>query len=350
MKKEIPARLGNNLDKKQTADTNKLEYAIARARDLRPRTKQLYLQHVRAFVAFTGKTKAWSAGNVDAWRGDMLARAISPQSINVALGALRTAAKKATYKFADHITALEVGTVDDPDSGRALTWNEGKRLLAACTIATRARDLRDHAIVVLGLRTGMLRFSMCQLQFEHLNLSRTPKLTFIKKGGELHTVKLDPDTYSALQAWVDWLGMHDINSGFVFRSIGRERIQPDFGTGNASVTIGDKLTPDGLYRALKVRAVMAGLDDLSPHVFHCTFVAWAQRALGVEALEEAILRLEEQKDKAKLSAERDKLEQLIDDKKSVLKLAEAQIAVVTGAKKTAEGQPANFLIRSFEKD
>lgn len=289
-----------------------IEVAIVHARKLRPRTKELYLQHVRAYIAFSGRESGWTARSVTAWRNDMRRRRIRPQSINVALNALRFAARKAALEFAEHVKTLpirrrrESKTASGTD--RVLTWAEGRALLDAC-IGTQGRDLRDHAIVTLGLRTGMLRFSMCQLRMKDCDLASVNcrQLTFTKKGGASHTILLDEVTADALQQWIDWLTRHTETTAedHVFRSLGRQRVSV-----KDAISIGDYLTPDGLYRAIQLRAARAKLSSLSPHIFRKTFIDWAMR----------------------VGASRE------------------QIAVVTGHKsdaahnEAANGLPANFLL------
>lgn len=372
-----------------------LETAVSRSRNLRPRTKELYLQHVRAFITFveeTQKPSTVSEANftedaVVAWRDDMARRHIKPQSINVALNALRYAAARASSStprqetFVDRVERLPVEQHRTPAQSRAaaakaaaatkaaaaakaaseaataaaaktkatvakavakaaarsatkttaakatkaavkaavksaekaaaeavekaaekaaaeaaakaatkvalkaaaeataeaeqdaLTWEEGQRLIATCGGA-RGRDLRDNAIITLGLRTGMLRFSMCQLVFEDVEPRPSgTALTFTKKGGGRHTIVLDDITNAALRGWMDWLIARDEDKGYVFRSLGRQRVRPD-----DDVSIGQQLTPDGLYRALQQRAKEAGLGDLQPHILRKTFLVWVKRA------------------------------------------------------------------------
>ena len=274
-----------------------LETAVSRSTKLRPRTKELYLQHVRAFLSFMRETleddeepangdyspkpSEFTPEIATAWRDDMRKRKIRPESVNVALNALRYAAQRAGYKFVEGVERLPVRRrTQSRSEKRALTWKEGRKLVAACD-GPKGRDLRDRAIITLGLRTGMLRFSMCQLDFK--DVTAKGSLTFTKKGGEKHTITLDDVTYAALRAWIDWLVEHDIESSFVFRSLGRQRVSR-----NAEVSIGDQLTPDGLYRALRERAKKAGLSDLHPHVFRKTFLAWVQRVGAKPAQIEAV--------------------------------------------------------------
>jgi integrase len=245
-----------------------LEKSIYYCKKLRPRSKELYLQHVRAFLNFIGDATP-TTDHVRAWRSDMQRRKVKPQSINVALNALNFAARRTRASFFTKDLFLPVSAKSKPKSPeRTLTWAEGRRLVAACK-GTRGRDIRDRAIITLGLRTGMLRFSMCQLAFADL---REDRLKFVKKGGDTHTIYLDDVTRTALQDWIDWLGAHGVREGRIFRSLGRTRIDPD------DFAIGNQLTPDGLYRVIRDRARDAGLDDLHPHVFHKTFIAWATKA------------------------------------------------------------------------
>jgi len=260
-----------------------LENAVTRSKKLRPRTKELYLQHVRTFLTFAGVAKSdWTGDAVLAWRNDMLARKIRPQSVNVALNALRYAAQHASCDFFNEdIHRLPPvrrrRTKRQAHAERELTWAEGRRLVQTCAGVDgrpKARDLRDCAIITLGLRTGMLRFSMCQLKFA--DVTKAGMLTFEKKGGNRHAIALDTVTHDALTAWIDWLATHDVEDGYVFRSLGRQRVRS--AEVREDVMIGDHLTPDGLYRALRERAKQAGFMDIRPHVFRKTFLAWAKRA------------------------------------------------------------------------
>lgn len=259
-------------DRLRTEDEmmTKLELAVQNSTELRPRTKDLYLRHVRAFLAFAGTDpKNWTHTAVTAWRDDMRKRRVKRQSINVALVALRFAArhiKQANDSFAAHTEALPVRKprrTKKARGARAIDHDEAKRLIEACK-GDRPRDLRDMAIVVLGLRTGMLRFSMCQIQLDDL---RGDQMTFVKRGGERHTLKMDSQIQEALAPWLIWLKRSGVQGGSLFRSLGRKRSDGKF-------DIGKSLTPDGLYRALQQRAKRADIADFNPHVFRKTFLAW----------------------------------------------------------------------------
>jgi len=246
----------------------KLELVVQNSDELRPRTKELYLRCIRSFLEFAGtEPESWTRTTVTAWRDDMRKHRVKSQSINVALVALRFAARHSKRNFAKHTETLPIRKprlTTEARGARAISYEEAKRLIATCQ-GDRPRDLRDMAIVVLGLRTGMLRFSMCQIQLDD---RRRGRLTFVKRGGERHTFKMDKHIQAALGPWVAWLDRCGVQSGPLFRSLGRKRSDGRF-------DIGKSLTPDGLYRALQQRAAHADIVDLNPHVFRKTFVAWA---------------------------------------------------------------------------
>lgn len=301
----------------EEATKSKLEYAVLRSTKLRPRTKELYARCIRNFIAFAGDDpERWTSVRVRKWRDSMYDRAVKAQSINIALNALRFAARRwlgTPTTFADEVEMLPRKRRRITDD-RTLTYNESRRLLVDCT-RQRPRDLRDAAIIVLGLRTGMLRFSLCLIDLNDLGwrTARALKkpvlseLTFTRKGGERHTIKLDRETRRALMPWIEWLTSRGITTGPLFRALSRPRNDGRIAVGN------EGLTPDGLYRMLRQRAERAGIadaDKINPYVFRSTFLVWAQKA-GAEP---------------------------------------SQIAAVIGSKadgSVEDGPPANMLIRNF---
>lgn len=248
-----------------------LEKIVQRSQRLRPRTRELYLRCIRSFLDSAGtSSEDWTKEAVRKWRDKMRRRGTSPRSINVALNALRYAsqrwARRGHDDFAADVRTTLKGRAAKRETGRPLGYEGGKRLVAACK-GRHPRNLRDLAIVVLGFRTGMLRFSMCQLKLGDFSGER---LTFIKKGGEPHTLALDTPTRNALDGWVGWLTRQGVTSGPLFRSLGRERL-------DGTIGIGRNLTPDGLYRTVQHRAKVAGVTGFNPNDFRRTFLAWAKK-------------------------------------------------------------------------
>jgi integrase len=248
-----------------------LEAAVIRSRKLRPRTRELYLHHARAFAAFVESKPEASSDlvHVAAWR-DFMLKELSPRSVNVALNALRYAAERAKLdSLAEAARACQLKVKPPPRRLRALTWDQGRALVEACA-GSRGRDIRDAALITLGLRTGMLRFSICQIKIADVDLEKS-ELRFVKKGGQTHTISLDDETRAALAKWIDWLRSNGVTSGFLFRSLGRPRVDP------SDRAIGPQLTPDGFYRVLRARGRRVGFRGMRPRTLAVTFLAWAKQ-------------------------------------------------------------------------
>ncbi|UCC74120.1 MAG: site-specific integrase [Gemmatimonadota bacterium] len=251
-----------------------LEYVIAHSPKLRPRTKAIYTRAVQSFLAYAGThPSAWTGVAVESWR-DALAADLKPQTVNLYLTGLKYASRRIAARhhdprldFAGYSEQLKA---DPPASRKALSFEEGHALVDACR-GLRPIDLRDTAIVVLGLRTGMRRAGMCGIRFD--DLGDDHHVTITLKGGKRHTIQLDTESIEALEPWLTWLEREGVASGHVFRSLSRPRL-------DGTVQIGSQLRPDGLYKALKRRAEAANIPRFHPHIFRHTYVTW-MRERGV---------------------------------------------------------------------
>jgi integrase len=250
-----------------------LEQVIERSPRLRPRTKSLYLRAVRRFLDYSAGIQ--SGPMVELWR-DHLAQTCKAQTVNSMLAALRYASKRIAQRHQDpsldFARYAEMLPKEQSQETRALTFEEGAALVFACS-GSEPIDLRDRAIVTLGLRTGLRRAAICGLLLSDYD---GIDITVTLKGGKRHTITLDNETKAVLRPWLVWLHKHGItDAGALFRSLSRRRV-------DGTISIGERITPDGLYKAMKRRAETAGIGDFHPHVFRHTFVSWCQQ-LGIPA-------------------------------------------------------------------
>lgn len=252
-----------------------LELVVENSPRLSENTKRNYLRCIRAFLDFAGTyPENWSGAVVENWR-DVLSKGRKAQTVNSYLAALRYASRRLAHRhqnpqldFAGYAEMLPVRSRRAP---RALTLEEGRALLHACE-GPAPIDRRDLAIVTLGLRTGLRRQGICSIRMSDF---KGPVVRVVLKGGRDHYIALDQDVTSAIGAWTRWLFDQNVRDGFLFRALSKPKI-------DGSVRIGEKLTADGLYRAMKTRAERAGIQDFHPHMFRHTFVSWCQQA-GIPA-------------------------------------------------------------------
>lgn len=258
-----------------------LEQVVQNSQKLRPRTRTIYLASVRAFLAFTKHNpRAWTGPAVEAWR-DQLKRSLQPQTVNLYLDGLRYATKRLAERdqdprkdFARYAEKLAPG----PRAKRIpLTIPEAQRLLVTCARNT-PHDLRDRAILTLGLRCGIRCAGLCSIDLGPGTRGRGSlvdrRLIIINKGGKPYELPaLDDVTLHGLTPWIEWLRKHDARSGPLFRALGRVGLDAPI---TPSAT---PLTTGSLYRAVKTRARAVGLGDrVSPHVFRHTCISWMAAA------------------------------------------------------------------------
>jgi integrase len=99
------------------------------------------------------------------------------------------------------------------------------------------------------------------------------------KGGEMYDVPLDKRVWRATEpyrrALVAARGGERDNGPMFTRLQMRVSSKPPF---NKQLMPGDRLTEDGLLRALDERAEAARVVDFSPHILRHTFVTWCRDA------------------------------------------------------------------------
>lgn len=256
--------------------TTLLEQLVNQSQRLSIKTKRLYADRVRDFVEFAGYDPAqWTTSNVEAWRDELVERGLSPNSINTYLAAVNYASKRYEQRgHGSHFARAAERMRPDPNFQitKALTLEQCQALVATCE-GNSARDLRDRALIVVGIQSAFRRAELVSLTFEAV---QGDHLTVIAKGSKLHTVQINTEAVRALQLWTAWLYRHEIASGYVFRSL-RQSLE-DFD----EWTIGDSLSADGWARILKDRGAQAGIKNLHPHVLRHTYTSLALEA-GVPA-------------------------------------------------------------------
>jgi len=143
---------------------------------------------------------------------------------------------------------------------RTLTGSEITAMLNACD--TSPTGVRNTALILLLLDSGLRSNELCQLQTSALDLETGTLIVVGKGGGEQHAY-YGEETSKRLEAW---LSIRQSQPGStVFISIGG--IQP-----------GQPLTPSGLRRILRNIGDRAGIKNVSTHAFRRAFACIATEA------------------------------------------------------------------------
>ena len=243
-------------------------------------TKRTYLRGIRDYLAYS--RGVLEGPMVESWRDMMIHRGLAARSVNTYLSGLQWASARLADRhrdpsldFARYAEQLKVD--EGPKNRLPLTHLQAAALLATTDDGPSLgvpHDLRDRAIILLGLKTGLRRYGIVNIDREDWLSSH---LTVTLKGGRRHTIVLDQEVVDALGAWTKWLDRQGVRDGAMFRGL-RHELDAE---GKDHYVITDRYTSDGLYKQLKTRAKRVGLDFF-PHLFRHTFVTWCQQA-GVPA-------------------------------------------------------------------
>lgn len=251
---------------------------IADARGLRPHTKRSYTNAVERWLAFAGADPTgWTPVVAQAFYDQLVAGGLSVATVNNAvIGGLTFVFKRAgqLYNIPNPITAIDRYRAEERDGKRALTAAQANALLATCAGASLV-DMRDRAALVLGLYTGMRRMSLVSLDREGVtDHGKYVTLRAFIKGGKWYEVPLDKRGWRLVKPYVDALDNARILPA---------PPSPLFTALRARITVvgdeiapGDRLTEDGLYKALSKRADAARVKNFSPHILRHTFVTWCR--------------------------------------------------------------------------
>lgn len=192
----------------------------------------------------------------------VLLKDLAPVTVNKMLSALRRVLLEALrlelLSAEDYRKAIDFPSVNatiEP-RGRSLDKSEISALLATC-LSGSPLDVRDAAIVALLRGTGLRRAELVGLDRSDLNLAEGELLIRKGKRGKSRRVYLSPPVIGFVEKWSALRGNR---SGPLFCRVRRGgHLQPG------------RMNPDSIWRMLKSRAKLAGLEHFSPHDFRRTF-------------------------------------------------------------------------------
>lgn len=161
---------------------------------------------------------------------------------------------------------------------KILTQQDAAKMIATCR-AGNAIDLRDRALIIVGLETGMSRMSLAGMTLETIRLCKSgypiAPVPIKGSGDGLYPVPLSDVAMIAIEPWRQWLRGQEKTKGPLFRPLKRQ------------IARGGKLlyeAEDGplslraIYKIVTHRAELARLTNIKPSVFRSTFVAWRAHA------------------------------------------------------------------------
>lgn len=255
-----------------------LHTIVRESPELAPRTREKYLRDIDAWIAFAGANPAgWTRTRAQEYYNRLLGQ-MKPQSANRTLAALGYASRWWHTRFDGvDFAVVQQAAAQTTAARRALDTAEAQALLATCA-GTSATDLRDSALIVLGLETGMRRMSLAGATLEGLVRQHdylTLRVPLKGRGDDLFAVPLSDTAVAAIEPWRRWLRARKVTKGALFRALPR-RVDAQGHTGHG---VSDApLTEVGIYKIIAHRAQQAGLERCYPHILRHTFITWRLQA------------------------------------------------------------------------
>jgi len=201
--------------------------------------------------AHTNALRAWLAQNVHYRTGNKVLSAVR--------GTLRAAWEMEQMSTDEYMRAVSIkgikGSTPDQSVGRALSTGEVLALLAACQSDMTAAGPRDAAILGMGVRCGLRRAEIADLQLSDIDGDRVSIQH--GKGNKTRIVYLATGVGDAL---IDWMAARGLQDGYLFLQIRK---------GGEILSAG--MSAAAIYDALAKRAKQAGVKKFSPHDLRRTF-------------------------------------------------------------------------------
>lgn len=252
-----------------TTTISKLHEIVRNAHDLTASTRTTYLRDLNQWIDFAGTDPAaWTRRKAGEFYAQLLER-MKPQSANRLMASVAYASR--WWAYLENNPALDFAKVQhakakDKRPQHALGEDAVRRLLATCDASPIG--IRDFALIIMGLETGMRRISLTGAMLEDTLIAPSPRWPYPAayvplKGQDPAWVPLSDVAVAALHPWRMLLLEHGKVEGPLFRPVGR------YGRFEAV-----PISKSAFAKIFADRAQAAQIDHVNPHILRHTFVTW----------------------------------------------------------------------------
>lgn len=255
-----------------------LHTVVRNAPDLAESSKLKYLRDLDAWIEYAGVNPiGWTREAAQAFYNGLQGR-MKAQSSNRLMSSISYASRWRAHLHND--PSLDFGVVRKAKAGEgevrnALTPETAIALLETTRDPTPI-NLRDRALIVVGLETGMRRMSLAGMRYEHLSYTPYARIEVPIKGHgtDLFSVPLTDVAVEALTPWTTWLASKrlSVRGGGVFRRVWTTIDSK--GKPTQGVRDSDAISEAMIHRVVARRAQTANVGSVHPHLFRHSFVTW----------------------------------------------------------------------------
>lgn len=175
---------------------------------------------------------------INTYKSYLLDSGVGPHSVNQRLTSIRKLVREAADNqwmdaaLAEGIAKVKAVKFAGTRAGNWITLRQANVLIRRPDIST-LKGLRDRAILVTLLGSGLRRAELADLRFEHIRMldNRWVIADIVGKRGKVRTIPINSAVKEAIDAWTIGAG---ISTGHVFRPmqkgnrLGGEKMRPRF--------------------------------------------------------------------------------------------------------------------------
>lgn len=256
-----------------------------------PVTKGNYEHVIDRWIEFAGADPiGWTRDKAQEFYDQMIDGGLAVQSANVYIASLRYVSRWYATKSGGIDFAIVQRQRGKKGNTRAalgeeptISADELRAMLETCRGGSTL-DLRDFALMVTAIETGMRRMSLRGMLLELTRVTKESPASVVPikgpGGEETFAVPLSDTAWIALTPWLAWLRGQKVKLGPVFRRLSARvvRDQRMFELGD------DALSSTGINELIEARAAAAGIRHINPHKFRHTFITW-RTAAGLNPLQ-----------------------------------------------------------------
>lgn len=274
--------------------TTRLHEILRRGR-LSHTTRKKYRLILDRWVLFAGSDpRGWTRVNADRFRDLLVSEGKSAAAITMYMAALKYVSK--WYASTDGgedfavLQPIEFANATAPQPTRVLFPEQVEQLLQTCVAGKNSLlDLRDLAMMIIGLDTGMRVSGLESLDFGTIGEQSTgpsglypsAKISVKGRGGnKTFLVPLSDTCLAALGTWHRAIG--EPKRGPVLRRLVKHHVQSRGETVYKPSAEGISTT--SIYKIVVERAEQAGIGHVHPHVFRHSFITWREQAKVPDAV------------------------------------------------------------------
>lgn len=252
-------------------------------------TRIRYIRDLDEWIDFAkADPLGWTPIRAQEFYQSKLNQGLKPQSANRLISSVRYASKWWSISNRDPRLDFAKDLRTDDVVRRTdiipLSQDEATALILTCGDAGQTTitplDIRDRALIVMGLETGMRRMSLIGMQLEGFDSDRSgyPTILVPIKGqrDQLYPVPLSDVAVKVIRPWQEFLASKKVRKGPVFRQLNKQAITVKKLEVRSTFIPGDHAISDSMInKMIQHRANLAGINrHVHPHLFRHTFLSW----------------------------------------------------------------------------